>query len=124
MGANGTGLFSSEQAKTLWKNYSDTLFMLTGWSGQKALDEISQHGSALDLLPRLATLEERPVLILAADTEVIPMDVHINPLVEAIRAKNPDQVRLKIIPDDHSFSNHRPRIIQETQDFLDQYCRA
>lgn len=122
MGANGTGLFANEAARKLWHDYSDTLFMLNGWSGEKALNEIEQFGNQIDLTQRLATLGDRKILFIAADTDVVPMNVHISPLVEAIQAINPNQAELIVIKDDHAFSNNRDRIINETSRFLSNQC--
>lgn len=122
MGARGKGLFSDEQSVKLWTDYSDTLFMLNGWSGKKAIVEMGQYGTQLDLIPRAKHLNQRPVLLVAADTVVIPIDVHIKPLHEALN-EHSNKAFYELIDDDHSFSNSRDRLITTTLNFLNQDCR-
>jgi len=122
MGARGKGLFSDEQSSKLWSDYSDTLFMLKGWSGKKALTEISMHANKLDLTSRAATIKQRAVHLIAADTDVIPIDLHILPLNQALR-KYSDKITYELIDDDHSFSNSRDKLIGSTRRFLNQNCR-
>jgi dienelactone hydrolase len=122
MGANGKGLFSDEQSIKLWSDYSDTLFMLNGWSGDKAVAEISQHGADLDLVMRASNLNGRPVILIAADTDVIPIDLHIKPLHKAL-GEHSSKVAYELIDDDHSFSNSRDKLISSSLKFLDDNCR-
>ncbi|MFQ3247950.1 MAG: dienelactone hydrolase [Arenicella sp.] len=122
MGARGKGLFNDKQSIKLWSDYSDTLFMLKGWSGKKAIAEISQHGSELDLDGRVASINQRPVHLIAADTDVIPIDQHIKPLYEALRNYS-DKISYQLIDDDHSFSNSRDKLIDSTLRFLNKSCR-
>ena len=123
LGAGGKGLFSDAAAEKLWSDYTDTLFMLNGWTGEKAVTEINKHGAQLDLEPRLATLGKRPVMMIAADSDVIPIDVHIKPLAERIRSIDSTLLEYHLIQDDHSFSSNRDKVIQLTLDFLDRRCR-
>lgn len=123
LGAKGKGLFVDADSENLWKNYSDTLFMLNGWSGDKAVSEISQHGGKLDLVKRVSTLANRPVLLVSADTEVIPEELHIKPLLAALSAVKGHKTEYTLIDDDHSFSASRVRLIDATIDFLSKNCR-
>jgi hypothetical protein len=123
LGAKGKGFFSDPETTKLWKDYSDTLFMLEGWSGEKAVEEIREHAQQLDLTRRVGSLNGRPVLLIAADTEVIPMDLHIAPLLKALRKNNDGNTHYSLIDDDHSFSASRPLLIETTASFLKQYCQ-
>lgn len=123
MGARGNGLFSDPQASQLWSNYSDSLFMLKGWSGAKAIREISDSGEKLDLLARAHKIASRPVLLISADTEVIPEDVHIKPLLKALNQNSGGRAEYLLIDDDHSFSSSRLELIASTEAFLKQHCR-
>jgi hypothetical protein len=96
--------------------------MLKGWSGDKAIQEAKQHGTALDLLQRLKKVNSRPILFIAANTDVIPMEVHITPLVDALKLIKNNQVALQIIEDDHSFSSSRHLLIESTAAFLNTNC--
>jgi pimeloyl-ACP methyl ester carboxylesterase len=122
MGANGGGIFDDPKTSKIWKEYSDSLFMLKGWSGDKAIEEAKQHGSALDLLQRLNKVNARPILFIAANTDVIPMEIHITPLVNALKTLKNNQVALQVIEDDHSFSSSRLLLIESTAEFLDTNC--
>lgn len=123
MGANGGGIFNDPKMSKIWKDYSDSLFMLNGWSGDMAIEEAKQHGRALDLLQRLNKVNTRPILFIAANTDVIPMEVHITPLVKALKTFKNNQVALQIIEDDHSFSSSRLLLIESTADFLNTNCK-
>jgi pimeloyl-ACP methyl ester carboxylesterase len=122
MGANNAGIFDDPKTSKMWKEYSDSLFMLKGWSGDKAIQEAKQHGTALDLLQRLKKVNSRPILFIAANTDVIPMEVHITPLVDALKLIKNNQVALQIIEDDHSFSSSRHLLIESTAAFLNTNC--
>ena len=130
MGAGGKGLFADPDMGKVWRDYSNTLFMLNGWSGDKAVAELTQHAGRLDLVQRAHKLANRPVLLVAANTAVIPLDVHIKPLEQALRQYGgPDgqtpntQVEYVLINDDHSFSANRLPLIEKTTEFLDRACR-
>jgi dienelactone hydrolase len=122
MGAGGKGLFSDQASIKLWRDYSDTLFMLNGWSGEKAVAEISRYGKQLDLDSRTETINGRAIHLIAADTDVIPIDVHIKPLYKAL-SKHSDKISYQLIDDDHSFSNSREELINSTLNFLNHNCR-
>jgi pimeloyl-ACP methyl ester carboxylesterase len=124
MGAKGKGLFNNPEAAAMWSSYSDSLFMLKGWSGAKAMQEINQFGTQLDLVTRAKKIDGRPVLLIAADTTVIPLDLHIKPLLSALNATTNNNAHYLLIDDDHSFSSSRLELIGATQGFLDQRCRG
>ncbi|MEM7360510.1 MAG: alpha/beta fold hydrolase [Pseudomonadota bacterium] len=123
MGARGKGLGADPEAAAMWKAYGDTLFMLQGWSGTKAEKEIEDYGPQLDLVARASKLNGRPILLVAADTQVIPIDVHIKPLAEAIKTDKNHQLKYLLINDDHSFSASRLELIEATAKFLQESCR-
>lgn len=123
LGAKGGGLFSDPTAAKLWKDYGDSLFMLNGWSGEKSMQETIEHGEQLDLIKRAAKVKSRPVLLIAADTNVIPIDVHIKPLLKALQAVPNSNIAYRLIDDDHSFSNTRLELIEATSRFLTAACR-
>ena len=123
MGAKGNGLFSDPKAAAMWSAYSDSLFMLNGWSGAKAIAEINEFGKQLDLVTRANKIAGRPTLLIAADTEVIPLDLHIKPLFSAL-TRSSEQTEYRLIDDDHSFSSSRTELIDATRNFLNRACRA
>jgi uncharacterized protein len=122
LGANDVGFINDPKTKIDWRGYSDTLFMLNGWSGAKASAETQQYGKALNLLNRASNINGRPVMLIAANTEVIPIDLHIKPLLVALQATENSQVLFKLIDDDHSFSSSREELIATTAEFLNAQC--
>ena len=123
LGAKGVGLINDPKTKIPWKAYSDTLFMLKGWSGDKAVFETRNHAPELDLIKRAKNIKARPVLLIAADTDVVPMELHIKPLFKALKAIKNSQVFYKLIDDDHSFNSSRKELIDTTAKFLDAHCK-
>ena len=122
MGLRGEGLFDNKESAEKWRDYSDSLFMLNGWSGEKAQQEIKQHGAKLDLLNRTDKLGQRAVLLIPADTDVIPIELHIRPLFEALKKNENATVKWQLIKDDHSFSASRDKLIAHTYAFLAEHC--
>lgn len=123
-GANqGKGLFNDPQMGKVWRDYSDTLFMLNGWSGSKAVAEMESHGRELDLLPRASKVAGRPVLLLSADTDVVPAKTHTEPLYQALKSTPASKITYLTIQDDHSFSASRLAMIDTVIRFLNKGCR-
>ena len=123
-GANmGKGLLSDPAIIKMWSDYSDQLFMLNGWSGKKMLTEVSEHGEALDLVSRVDSINGRPVFIIAANSDVIPLATQITPLVSALKATKNSKISYLLIEDDHSFSSSRLQLISATASFLNTNCR-
>tara|TARA_R110002050_G_scaffold294701_1_gene452728 strand:- start:1444 stop:2328 length:885 start_codon:yes stop_codon:yes gene_type:complete len=123
-GANmGKGLLSDPAIIKMWSDYSDQLFMLNGWSGKKMLTEVSEHGEALDLVSRVDSINGRPVYIIAANSDVIPLATQITPLVSALKATKNSKISYLLIEDDHSFSSSRLQLISATASFLNTHCR-
>jgi len=122
IGVNDVGIAADPETKIPWKEYSDTVFMLNGWSGEKALNELKEHSKALNLVRRVNSINGRPVLLIPADTAVIPMKSHITPLLEALRKTKDSKISYKLINDDHSFNSSRAELITTTTDFLNANC--
>lgn len=123
MGVNDVGIAADPETTIPWKDYSDTVFMLKGWSGEKALNELKEHSKALNLVRRVNSINGRPVLLIPADTAVIPMKSHITPLLEALRNTKNSKISYKLINDDHSFNSSRAELITTTTDFLNSHCK-
>ena len=122
LGAAGVGFVNDPNTSIPWKEYGDTLFMLQGWSGAKAVEETENYAVELDLIRRAEKIKGRPVLLIAADTEVIPIDLHIKPLLKALRETGNQKVHYKLIKDDHSFNSTRGALIEATYGFLSSNC--
>jgi len=124
LGAKGVGFINDPNTIIPWKEYGDTLFMLNGWSGDKALQETQKYANELDLIQRAKQVNGRPVLLVGADTKVIPMDLHIKPLEKALQATENSQVFYELIDDDHSFNSSRKELITTTMKFLNGHCKG
>ncbi|MDO7085243.1 alpha/beta fold hydrolase [Pseudocolwellia sp. AS88] len=123
LGVNDLGIAADPATTIPWEEYSDTLFMLEGWSGEKALTELKENAKALNLVRRVNSLNGRPVLLIPADTAVIPMESHITPLLKALRSTKNSKISYKLISDDHSFNSSREELITTTIDFLESNCK-
>lgn len=124
LGVNDVGIFADPETDLPWQEYSDSLFMLNGWSGDKAQQELKEHSKALNLVRRVNTLNGRPVLLIAADTDVIPLKSHIKPLLVALQNTENSHVSYQLIDDDHSFNSSRAELIHSTISFLNSNCRG
>lgn len=124
MGVSDVGVLADPETTIPWLEYSDTLFMLRGWSGEKAKKELQAHSKALNLVSRVKTLNGRPILLIAADTKVIPMKSHIKPLLAALRKTKNSHIAFKLIDDDHSFNSSRQKLIDTTAEFLSENCQG
>tara|TARA_R110000744_G_scaffold50709_3_gene109480 strand:+ start:6461 stop:7339 length:879 start_codon:yes stop_codon:yes gene_type:complete len=124
LGVGDVGIIDDPENTLPWQEYSDSLFMLKGWSGDKAQRELNEHSKALNLVRRVNTLNGRPVLLIAADTDVIPMKSHIQPLLSALRNTEYSDVSYKLIDDDHSFNSSRIELIDTTVSFLNAKCKV
>jgi pimeloyl-ACP methyl ester carboxylesterase len=123
IGAIAEGMAKSPERAKGWKAYGDNLFMLAGWSGEKAEKEVIEYAEEFDLRKRATSINGRPVLLIPADTQVIPMDLHINPLQAALEATENAHVTVTLIDDDHSYSGSRLELIETTADFLNASCK-
>ncbi len=123
MGVGDVGIIDDPETTIPWQEYNDTLFMLEGWSAEKAQKELQEHSKALNLVNRVNTLSGRPVLLIAADSEVIPMKSHIKPLLKALKSTENSRIAYKLIKDDHSFNSSRQALISATAEFLHANCR-
>ncbi len=117
------GLLSDEKTAKMWLDYTETLFMLNGWSAEKFKQEINNHSEKLDLVSRASKINGRPVLLIAANTSVIPHDIHITPLLNALKATKNSNISYQLIEDDHSFSSSRDKLITVTANFLNAACK-
>ena len=123
LGVNDVGMFDDPETTIPWKEYSNSLFMLNGWSGKKAEDELKKYSKDLNLVRRVNSLKGRPVLLIPASTDVIPMKSHIKPLFKALKQTNNSKISYKLIDDDHSFNSSRDELIQTSIKFLHSNCK-
>jgi dienelactone hydrolase len=123
LGANGVGFVNDPNTTISWKDYGDKMFMLNGWSGDKAQQETQKYAEKLDLVKRAKNINGRAVLLVGANTNVIPMELHIKPLLAALKTTKNSQIFYKLIEDDHSFNSSRKELIDTTAKFLNRNCK-
>ena len=123
IGAIAEGMAKNPERAQGWKAYGDSLFMLAGWSGAKAEQEVTEYADQFDLRKRAKNINGRPVLLIPADTQVIPMELHIYPLQAALEATDDAKISVVLIDDDHSYSGSRLELIDTTAKFLNGACR-
>lgn len=111
-----------EVSRQGWLDYADSLFMLKGWSGEKSLQEVTEKGEQLNLVPRAHKIGQRPILFIPANSPVIPL-AEVDEVVNAMRAVEGNRVSYQLIEDDHGFNNHREELLEVTKRFLDDNCR-
>jgi dienelactone hydrolase len=124
LGANGVGFVNDPDTKIPWQAYGDTLFMLNGWSGTKAKEETQKYAKELDLIRRAKQINGRAVMLVGANTSVIPYELHIAPLLAALKETKDSKISFKLIDDDHSFNSTRAELIETTVNFLNNNCNA
>jgi pimeloyl-ACP methyl ester carboxylesterase len=124
MGVNDIGIIDDPETTVPWKDYSDTLFMLNGWSGKKAEKELKDHSKELNLVNRVKSINSRPILLVVADSEIIPVKSHIVPLLKALRETKDSKISYQLIKDDHSFNSSRTELIDTTIRFLNSNCAS
>lgn len=103
--------------------YSDTMQMLSGLTGDKALQEIMANRDAFDVSALAPKLSGKSVLLVAGDQDasVPPGHVHV-PLVAAYEAEPGIDLTTRILSGDHSFSWSRQELIDTVLDWADG-CR-
>lgn len=116
-----TFVIEDKKTKALWQQYGDTLFMLKGWNGNKSMLEPQKHQTRLNLVNRASQIKGRSVLMIAANSEVIPI-TQIKTLTNALRNAG-GKVEYTMIKDDHSFNNNRKKLLAVTLDFMKEQCR-
>ena len=93
--------------------YTDTLAMLNGFSGEAAIVELFANTAAFDLRAKAPELAGKSVLIVAADKdESTPLEVMIQPLMDAYAAEPGIRATHVVLPGDHSFSWSRNALIE------------
>lgn len=92
--------------------YTDTLQMLSGLTGQKAIAEIMANSEAYDTRSLAPELAGKSVLLIAGDRdESVPPDAIHRPMVDAYEAEPGIDLTATILSGDHSFSWSRELLI-------------
>lgn len=103
--------------------YSDTLTMLNGFSGESAISDLFANTAAFDLRAKAPELAGKSVLLVAAeDDESTPLDMMVQPLMDAYAADPAIRATNVVLPGDHSFSWSREALIDTVIDWAEG-CR-
>lgn len=106
-----------------FKAYTDQLFMLNGFSGDKALAEIAENSDAFDVSTYGPQFAGKSVLLIAgAEDKVVVPDVQQRIVAEYL--KHPRmKLRAEVLPGDHSFSSTRILLQRTVIDWLQEDCQ-
>jgi uncharacterized protein len=87
---------------------ADDLSMLSGWSRQKALADMTENSDAFSLTGLAPKLFGKSILLIfGEDDEVLPPEIFFTPLVAAYAADQDIKLQNELISGDHSFSRTR-----------------
>lgn len=112
-GVLASAIAASPDVLAGFSGYTDTLTMLNGFSGEAAIVELFANTAAFDLRAKAPELAGKSVLIVAADKdESTPLDVMIQPLMDAYAAEPGIRATNVVLPGDHSFSWSRDALIE------------
>ena len=96
-----------------FSDYSATLQMLQGFTGQGALDEITANRQLFDLRGLAPQLRGKSVLVVGADRDTdVPADAIVRPLISAYEADAAIRTTGVILSGDHAFSWSRGQLIE------------
>lgn len=112
----------TESGSESFSAYTDALFMLHGFSGEKALNEIDTNADEFDIRNDGPGLSGKSVmLIVGAGDTVVPPDVQER-LVEAYRDVDGLDLTAQVIPGDHAFSTTRIELQNRVVEWLQADC--
>ncbi len=114
---------ASPEALEGFKQYSDTLGMLNGFSGDGAIAELAAAGASFDLRQLAPRLAGKSIFLIGGERDQA-VDISVfESLVEAYEAMSDIDLAELRLDADHSFSWHRIRLAGELVGWLDQSCR-
>jgi pimeloyl-ACP methyl ester carboxylesterase len=103
--------------------YADTMQMLSGLTGEKAIAEILANREAFDTRLLASELVGKSVLVIGGDKDTsVPPDTIIAPLVAAFEGEPGIDLTAKVLSGDHSFSWSRQELIDTVLDWAGD-CR-
>ncbi len=114
---------ASPEALEGFKQYSDTLGMLNGFSGDGAIAELAKAGASFDLLQLAPQLAGKSIFLIGGERDqAVDISVYES-LVEAYKAVPGIDLAELRLDADHSFSWRRIRLAGELAGWLNQSCR-
>ncbi len=114
---------ASPEALEGFKQYSNTLGMLNGFSGGGAISELAAAGASFDLRQLEPRLAGKSIFLIGGERDQA-VDISVfESLVETYKAAPGIDLAELRLDADHSFSWHRIRLAGELAGWLDQSCR-
>lgn len=106
-----------------FQDYTDQLFMLHGFDGAQALEEIVANSDEFDVRQYGPGFRGKSVLlIIGSEDTTVPPEVQ-NRVEGAYEKESNIYLTAKIIPGDHSFSANRIQLQREVVGWIDKNCR-
>ena len=123
LGARARDLVTDPERAKGFGAYADSLQMLNGLTGARALQEISNNRERFDMRALAPSLRGKSVLLVAAAQDrVLPVaDVH-EPMAAAYAAQPQLQLTARVLDGDHSFSWTRDELAATVLNWI-QGCR-
>lgn len=103
---------------------ANDLPMLSGWSGNAAIEDLQTNAASFDVAALAPKLAGKSILLIAGEKDkVIRPDIFHTPMVEAYQAQDSLNLTHTILPGDHSFSWSRIALIDTVLDWA-RTCEA
>lgn len=99
--------------------YSDTLQMLNGWTGEKAIKELTEKKENLLLSPLGEKFSGKSVLLIAADKDTSVPPAMVTALATAYQANDKTALKSINLSGDHSFSWSRYALTDAILDWIE-----
>lgn len=99
--------------------YSDTLQMLNGWTGEKAIKELTEKKENLLLSPLGEKFSGKSVLLIAADKDTSVPPAMVTALATAYEANDETALKSITLSGDHSFSWSRYALTDAILDWIE-----
>ncbi len=104
--------------------YTDSLFMLKGFSGAQVMQELEDNRAAFDPASFTEGLKGKSVFLITGEQDqVTPADRMQAPMVQLFSAEPEINLSHAVIPGDHSFSWSRQELASRVTGWLNENCR-
>ncbi len=98
--------------------YSDTLQMLNGWTGEKAIKELTSDEETLLLSPLSEKLSGKSVLLIAGDKDASVSPAMVQSIADAYSGNDSITLKHVTLSGDHSFSWSRNALTDAIVDWI------
>ncbi len=96
---------------------------LQGTSGEALRDELVANVDSFNLLTQVQALRNSRLLLIGGRQDsVVPMGVHHQPLVQALKEAGAERTAEQALDGDHAFSSQRIALARAVLEWLSQHC--